>query len=209
MSTRRAINALLRDPPLSLKIALASVSVVLTGALAELVLRPYYGSPEDGATRLVATYYDCHDTLRWLPRKNIHGKHRKPGSFDTTFHTNSRGLRDREHPLAHPQTGSRIVAVGDSFTWGYGVEDDEAFPRVLEGQLLGARAGGVRSRAAVPIARRVCAHKRHRGRQSLSGVPAKARGGCDALPARDPIFSAAGHRVLAAAIASSLSANMH
>ena len=50
---------------------------------------------------------------------------------------NSQGLRDREYALQKlPGTG-RILVLGDSYTWGYGVEDHEIFTEVLEQRLIG------------------------------------------------------------------------
>jgi lysophospholipase L1-like esterase len=73
----------------------------------------------------------------WRPRANVSGTHVRPGSFSTTFRTNSRGLRSPERPLSKPPGVKRIVVLGDSFAWGYGVEDREIFTEVLEAALPG------------------------------------------------------------------------
>ena len=46
--------------------------------------------------------------------------------------TNSEGMRDRERPRARPPGTRRIVVLGDSFTFGYGVEGDALWTAVLE-----------------------------------------------------------------------------
>jgi len=48
---------------------------------------------------------------------------------------NSKGLRDREYPYEKPPGVKRILVLGDSFVWGYGVGDSEIFTEVLERQL--------------------------------------------------------------------------
>lgn len=48
---------------------------------------------------------------------------------------NSRGLRDREYSYEKPPGVRRILVLGDSFVWGYGVGDDEIFTEVLERRL--------------------------------------------------------------------------
>lgn len=48
--------------------------------------------------------------------------------FDTTVTTNSMGLRDHE---IGPKQGYRVAILGDSFTWGYGVEASERFSDLL------------------------------------------------------------------------------
>ncbi len=55
---------------------------------------------------------------------------------------NSEGFRDSEHGRAKPEGVLRILAAGDSFTFGVGVEANETYPKVLEG-LLGERAAEV------------------------------------------------------------------
>lgn len=54
--------------------------------------------------------------------------------FSTRITINSLGLRGKEVDLDRP-TGHRILVVGDSFTYGWGVEDDETYPVVLERRL--------------------------------------------------------------------------
>jgi hypothetical protein len=49
--------------------------------------------------------------------------------------TNSHGYRDEERPLAKPPGIHRIVALGDSFAWGAGVEFEDAYPQRLERML--------------------------------------------------------------------------
>jgi lysophospholipase L1-like esterase len=54
---------------------------------------------------------------------------------------NSRGFRDRERTLAKPQGVRRVVCLGDSFTWGHGIEYGDAYPQRLE-RALPDRLGG-------------------------------------------------------------------
>lgn len=49
--------------------------------------------------------------------------------------TNSRGFRDRERALARTSAALRIVALGDSFTWGAGASYDEGFITLVERRL--------------------------------------------------------------------------
>lgn len=64
-----------------------------------------------------------------------------PGNVDATrtfpYRTNWLGLRDRDRFAKAPGT-RRVLIVGDSYTWGYAVAEDEAFPQTA-GRLLEAR----------------------------------------------------------------------
>lgn len=62
--------------------------------------------------------------------------------FDTQIEANSLGLRDNESALQHPA----IVCLGDSYTMGWGVEEEETFPKQLE-SLTGTKVlnGGMSS----------------------------------------------------------------
>ncbi len=50
---------------------------------------------------------------------------------------NSQGLRDRERPIEKPPGVVRVVALGDSFTFGMGLPAQETYVRRLEGLLRG------------------------------------------------------------------------
>jgi hypothetical protein len=48
---------------------------------------------------------------------------------------NSHGLRDEEFSLAKPADRFRILALGDSFTYGHGVRSEETYVKQLEAML--------------------------------------------------------------------------
>lgn len=58
-----------------------------------------------------------------------------PDLFCSRFRTNSLGMRDREYTLENGQN-LRVLVVGDSMTEGWGVEGEEAYPKVLENRFL-------------------------------------------------------------------------
>ena len=64
------------------------------------------------------------------------------GTKGTTFHTNGLGLRDDE---IEDDSATRILSLGDSCTWGWQVEQNEAYPQVLQ-RLLDDQSGGRRYR---------------------------------------------------------------
>lgn len=49
---------------------------------------------------------------------------------------NARGMRGPDVDLIKPPSTSRLLVLGDSFAWGYGVGDDEVFTRRLEARLI-------------------------------------------------------------------------
>lgn len=58
-----------------------------------------------------------------------------PGNVDSKrtfpYRTNSHGLRDRDRPAKAPGT-TRVLVIGDSYTWGYAVAEEEAYPQAAE-----------------------------------------------------------------------------
>ena len=71
--------------------------------------------------------------------------------FRTRVRTNALGFREPRLPGPKPPGTRRIVVLGDSFTHGYGVEEDEAYPRVLEGLLPGVEVINLGVPATCPL----------------------------------------------------------
>jgi len=60
--------------------------------------------------------------------------------FNVAVRINSKGLRDAQRPYRKPRGVTRILLLGDSFTFGYGVEERERFANVVQQKLnAGAR----------------------------------------------------------------------
>jgi lysophospholipase L1-like esterase len=118
-------------------LAALGVGLLVMLVLGEIALRvvdlghPYYSAPE---------LYQPSDDPRILfePRPSFSGF-----SEGVALTTNSRGLRERELPLAKPPGIRRVVFLGDSVTFGAGVKDDEPFPRLLERSINGAGGGPI------------------------------------------------------------------
>src|SRR5262245_9272881 len=105
---------------LSLVLLSSLVALVLAEGLTRMFYEPR--SPEITAFKLNrSSFYQADDELGWIPKKNIKGKHDKSGSFESTFSTNSYGIRGKEISLDKRQGVTRIVVLGDSMAWGFGV----------------------------------------------------------------------------------------
>ena len=121
-------------------LTITAISAIVSLVILEIFLRIFHPLPlsplEMHVFRLKSSeYYQKDAELRWRPRKSIYGRHDKAGSFSTTFRTNSEGFRDKEYELEKPKEICRIIAIGDSFTWGYGVNDHEIYTERLEEML--------------------------------------------------------------------------
>jgi hypothetical protein len=75
----------------------------------------------------------------YRPTPNFTGKVQISG-HETEFTTNSLGLRDDE---VGAKTAPRILAFGDSFTWGWGVPQGEEWVSVVEREMDRRRGGDV------------------------------------------------------------------
>ena len=52
--------------------------------------------------------------------------------YSVVYKTNSKGLRDQEYPAVKPPGKTRILAIGDSFTFGTGIAYGDRFTDLLE-----------------------------------------------------------------------------
>lgn len=91
-----------------------------------------------GAGEVVASKgWGAHPELRWRMLPN------SSGFEGVRFRTNSHGLRDQEIPLEKPTGTRRILALGDSTVFGFGVSFEKSFPERLE-TMLNERGGATR-----------------------------------------------------------------
>jgi hypothetical protein len=71
------------------------------------------------------------EKLGYEMNPNFDGSHGKLTEFRTRITTNSKGLRDREYG-GERSDKPLILTLGDSVTFGWGVELDETYPKQLE-----------------------------------------------------------------------------
>ena len=117
-----------RHPTVALSTAVLLGCVVLI-MLAEVSMRallPQWAPEREERTK----FWTYDDLLGWAQRPNQRGRfnHR---DFSVEVAVNSAGLRAREYSVA--RTGKkRMLVLGDSFAWGFGVEQRDRFSEVLE-----------------------------------------------------------------------------
>lgn len=113
----------------------ALLAVLLTTGLAFVLLeaglrvfRPDL-HPESG--NVLRTCHTFDPTTGWRPAAHCAGRFVKE-DFDTRVSTNGLGLRGAEVDVAAPPGIRRVVVLGDSFAWGFGVDDDDTFAAHLD-----------------------------------------------------------------------------
>jgi len=88
-------------------------------------LGPLYVSPERDR------FWKYDSLLGWAHQPGQVGIFETP-QFRTTVHINQKGLRDSDHLYERTHDTRRILVLGDSFAWGYGVEVAQRFSQLLE-----------------------------------------------------------------------------
>ena len=113
---------------------LFSVSIVVTLLIFEIIIR-VIGYERTTITPLTG-FHEYDPELGWklIPDYRSRFVHR---DFNVEVRTNSDGLRDEEYSTQKNDDTIRVVSLGDSFTWGWGVENDEVYMQVAEDSLDG------------------------------------------------------------------------
>ena len=112
------------------------ISLVLAEGVLRLCVKPVAKPAAEKAVEWVEVpekkWVDYHAVLGWYPQPN------KTALLATPFihqeiHTNAAGFRgEKEFALEKPANVTRILALGDSFTFGFGVADSETFSQRLQ-----------------------------------------------------------------------------
>jgi hypothetical protein len=71
--------------------------------------------------------FACHPELGEIPVPGQQGVRHLPGAFTFRYSNNSLGWRGHQEYREPKQTDYRVLFLGDSFTYGIGVNDDQTF----------------------------------------------------------------------------------
>jgi lysophospholipase L1-like esterase len=109
----------------------------------------------EGVTRLIMPnrvrlklMHQADERLGYRLVPNYETRH-QTSDFDTFIKINSEGLRDYEHRKDKDSTTFRILVLGDSITFGLGVNIDESYPKLLEAMLNQNLTGGAQKKYEV------------------------------------------------------------
>jgi len=111
--------------------------------LALVIIGVFIGSSVEAGARMILRYKEIEevvpasigrsdDKLGWSLRPLAHGTSKRTGS-EIDYRINSLGLRNRETTYKKPEGTFRIVVLGDSRTFGWGVPIEKHFSTLLEG----------------------------------------------------------------------------
>ena len=112
---------------LSGSLALVFLSTVISIAAAEWAVRTFAPQSTEPHARGL---FEKDSQLQFVPRPNVSGVHASP-EYRVEITINSLGLRNVELRPGE-NSGRRILVLGDSFTFGWGVQDAEAFPAQVQ-----------------------------------------------------------------------------
>lgn len=119
---------------LAIKVLLMVFGVVAALALAELTIRLF---PRAFGIHASLQYYMPHvfaqdDTITWTLLPGARSRHEHfAGDFNVEVTVDQRGFRKTQQAKGRPN----LLILGDSFTFGLGVEDDETYPAQLAARL--------------------------------------------------------------------------
>jgi len=106
---------------------------LILGVSAELFLR--HLRPDLIAPSSERDKYCVYDPeIGWINKPLAFGRF-KDQDFNVAVNINSQGLRDSNYSEGKPRGRYRVGVFGDSFAWGYGVEQSQIFTEVLENEI--------------------------------------------------------------------------
>jgi hypothetical protein len=109
------------------------LSLLVAFAVAEVAVR-HFSPQEVGPVR-----FACLPELGDIPVPGQQGERRLPGVFAFRYSNNSLGWRGRREYREKKPADYRVLFLGDSFTYGLGVNDDQTFAAQVEKDLLAGR----------------------------------------------------------------------
>lgn len=99
-------------------------SIVLACVLGEIGLR--CAGYNRAYVNPIASFHENHPLVGWRGRPNFVGRFRRP-EFDVLVAHDELGFRRHEHQQPPERCRHKVIVLGDSFTWGWGVDQGEVF----------------------------------------------------------------------------------
>lgn len=125
-----------------MKKTLKNLFLIVIGILAGLLLveaglRIFAPQPVYLLNRTYFFYHKYDNELGWTTKENSNGLDQpNPKEPAVQVRINSQGYRGKEYPAIKPKGTRRVIIFGDSITFGYGLEENDSYPAMLQ-QLLG------------------------------------------------------------------------
>jgi lysophospholipase L1-like esterase len=110
-------------------LAVIAASLALSLACAEVA--SWYLLPQWAPENASRTFWRYDERLGWSNRPGASGVqlHR---DFAPRIEINAAGQRDRDYPMDRVPGRCRMLALGDSYAWGYGVEREQIWHELVE-----------------------------------------------------------------------------
>jgi hypothetical protein len=135
-----------------LNVLVLSTGITVAFILLEVTLRIFTPDILKQVSITRAVMYTPDPDLGWKLKPNFEGIEQKK-EFLIHVRINENGFRDESYDEDEIESGSafRILGVGDSFTYGYGVEHDETYLELLEGYLSSLGQGIETTERSTPV----------------------------------------------------------
>jgi len=117
-------------------IVLVVVTLIIFIIVFEIILRIFFPQPTLIVIQKSVKTLNIFKESSYLPSELIPGKevrHIGPeNDWDVNVKINSKGLRDREFDYNKPRDRYRVLVMGDSFTFGFGVNLNDTYAKIIE-----------------------------------------------------------------------------
>lgn len=117
------------------EIALLLVVSIFSLFALEILAKIVWQTPMGGWYGYPPGLYNPHEKMGYVFKPNFKGFFPNPPFQNIAIEINSKGLRDIEHEYKKNEGTTRILGLGDSITFGSGVEFEDTYLRKLEKKL--------------------------------------------------------------------------
>lgn len=121
-----------RAKEITLNIIFSMLFFLILLMLSEASVRIFY--PQKTSTQIISSspaVFEEGKFISWQFKPNSTGR-MVTGEFNVSYKINSFGMRDIERDIVKKNGIKRILVLGDSFTEGVGVEQNQTYPSMLE-----------------------------------------------------------------------------